>query len=105
MYRCQDFGLVDNQDGLTTHPDYLHDALNELISSAGTHFDAIWHHCSEQDPFELERLRRKQKTYLARYMRQSIDYWDTAETIELNDYVSEVSELLKSENGPNQIEE
>lgn len=102
MYRCTDRGLIDNDENLTVDPDFIEDALKRLTVYKKGYFDAVWQHTTEQDPFELSKIRRKQKTYLARYMRVSPGYWDDVEVVELDNYVSEVSELLKLENKPSE---
>ena len=49
------------------------------------------------DPLELERYRRWRRVYLARYMRISPSECDETPIDELNGYVRQLSELLKSE--------
>jgi hypothetical protein len=98
LYRCQERGLTDNDEGLTPDPNYVEDELKLLSFYSRSNMDAVWHHTIVQDPYELLRIRRKQKMYLSRYGRTGHpSLWDNEEVTELGAYIDELSELIQAE--------
>ncbi len=98
MHRYSNGGLVDNDEGLTTDPDFIEDALKQVTMYTRSHYDGIWQYLLEKDPAEGRARLLHQRVYVAKYMGESVFSWDDRETTELQDYYEEVNRMVRAEN-------
>ena len=83
LHRYSNGGLVDNDEGLTTDPDFIEDALKQVTMYTRSHYDGIWQYLLEKDPAEGRARLLHQRVYVAKYMGESVFSWDDRETTEL----------------------
>lgn len=68
-------------------------------------YGAAWYAGALIDPFEMEKLRRRQKMYLARYARQDVFAWEGREVVELDRHFEELAAMMEEENGVQRAQE
>ena len=96
-----------NGDGVgPVDPDLADARVGKLIKRTGSPLaDSLVHHLVSLDVPEWERMRRRQKLYLARHGRISVFEWEHREVTELNLYYTDLSEMIAAQGGDNPIAE
>lgn len=99
MYRCQEFGLTRDEEGIEVEPYIVRERLQKLmICSGGWDEFGFQKGCLGMDPWEILHALEFRIVYMGRYGRQSADSVEEWPLDLLHERMELVGEFVKAEN-------